>query len=66
MAVGRAGAHDRPQVNQNMDVVFDMSKAHFLIKRQKRQSYERARHYKKILFFLPKTNLHYFSLVYAG
>ncbi len=28
----RAGAHNRPRVNQNMDVVFDMSKAHFFDK----------------------------------
>jgi len=27
--IARAGAHDRPAVNQNMDLVFDMSKAHF-------------------------------------
>lgn len=30
--IARATAHDRPQVNQNMDVVFDMSKAHFFDK----------------------------------
>jgi len=27
--VARVGGHDRPQVNQDMDIVFDMSKAHF-------------------------------------
>lgn len=27
--IARVGAHDRPKVNQEMDVVFDMSKAHF-------------------------------------
>jgi len=27
--IARVGAHDRPQVNQDMDLVFDMSKAHF-------------------------------------
>lgn len=31
--IARAGAHDRPQVNQNMDVVFDMSKVHFFNKK---------------------------------
>jgi multiple sugar transport system ATP-binding protein len=31
--VARAGAQDRPQVNQNMDVVFDMSKVHFFDKK---------------------------------
>ncbi|MDD4979675.1 MAG: sn-glycerol-3-phosphate ABC transporter ATP-binding protein UgpC [Candidatus Omnitrophica bacterium] len=31
--IARAGAHDRPAVNQNMDVVFDMSKAHFFDKK---------------------------------
>jgi multiple sugar transport system ATP-binding protein len=30
--IARAGAHDRPRVNQNMDVVFDMSKVHFFDK----------------------------------
>ncbi|MFH1888523.1 MAG: sn-glycerol-3-phosphate ABC transporter ATP-binding protein UgpC [Candidatus Omnitrophota bacterium] len=30
--VARAGAHDRPRVNQNMEVVFDMSKVHFFDK----------------------------------
>ncbi|MFA5089722.1 MAG: sn-glycerol-3-phosphate ABC transporter ATP-binding protein UgpC [Candidatus Omnitrophota bacterium] len=30
--IARAGAHDRPKVNQNMDVVFDMSKVHFFDK----------------------------------
>jgi len=29
----RAGAHNRPRVNQNMDVVFDMSKVHFFDKK---------------------------------
>jgi multiple sugar transport system ATP-binding protein len=27
--IARVGAHDRPKVNQDMDVVFDMSKVHF-------------------------------------
>ena len=27
--VARVGAHDKPQVNQSLDVVFDMSKVHF-------------------------------------
>jgi len=27
--VARVGAHDRPRLNQDIDVVFDMSKAHF-------------------------------------
>jgi len=27
--IARVGAHDRPKINQDMDVVFDMSKAHF-------------------------------------
>lgn len=27
--IARVGAHDRPQVNQDMDLVFDMSKVHF-------------------------------------
>jgi len=27
--VARVGGHDRPQVNQDMDIVLDMSKAHF-------------------------------------
>jgi len=31
--IARAGAHDRPKVNQNMDVVFDMSKVHFFDKK---------------------------------
>jgi multiple sugar transport system ATP-binding protein len=30
--VARVGAHDRPQVNQDMDLVFDMSKVHFFNK----------------------------------
>jgi multiple sugar transport system ATP-binding protein len=30
--VARVGAHDRPQVNQDMDLVFDMSKVHFFDK----------------------------------
>lgn len=30
--VARVGAHDRPSVNQDMDVVFDMSKVHFFDK----------------------------------
>jgi multiple sugar transport system ATP-binding protein len=30
--IARVGAHDRPQVNQDMDLVFDMSKAHFFNK----------------------------------
>ncbi|RKY31794.1 MAG: glycerol-3-phosphate ABC transporter ATP-binding protein [Candidatus Omnitrophota bacterium] len=30
--IARAHAHDRPQVNQNMELVFDMSKAHFFNK----------------------------------
>ncbi len=30
--IARVGAHDRPPVNQDMDVVFDMSKAHFFDK----------------------------------
>ena len=31
--IARTGAHDRPRVNQNMDVVFDMSKVHFFDKK---------------------------------
>ncbi len=27
--IARVGAHDRPKINQDMDLVFDMSKAHF-------------------------------------
>jgi multiple sugar transport system ATP-binding protein len=27
--VARVGAHDRPAVNEDMDLVFDMSKVHF-------------------------------------
>jgi len=27
--IARVGAHDRPEVNQDMDLVFDMSKVHF-------------------------------------
>jgi len=30
--IARVGAHDRPRVNQNIDVVFDMSKVHFFDK----------------------------------
>ena len=30
--IARVGAHDRPQINQDMDLVFDMSKAHFFDK----------------------------------
>jgi multiple sugar transport system ATP-binding protein len=30
--IARVGAHDRPRVNEDMDVVFDMSKAHFFDK----------------------------------
>ncbi len=30
--IARVGAHNRPKVNQNMDVVFDMSKVHFFDK----------------------------------
>jgi multiple sugar transport system ATP-binding protein len=30
--IARVGAHDKPKVNQDMDVVFDMSKAHFFDK----------------------------------
>jgi multiple sugar transport system ATP-binding protein len=30
--VARVGAHDRPNVNQDMDLVFDMSKVHFFEK----------------------------------
>jgi multiple sugar transport system ATP-binding protein len=30
--VARVGAHDRPRLNQDMDVVFDMSKVHFFDK----------------------------------
>ena len=30
--VARVGAHDKPQVNQDMDLVFDMSKVHFFDK----------------------------------
>ncbi len=30
--IARVGAHDRPAVNQDMDVVFDMSKVHFFDK----------------------------------
>ncbi|MDI6758219.1 MAG: sn-glycerol-3-phosphate ABC transporter ATP-binding protein UgpC [Candidatus Omnitrophota bacterium] len=30
--IARVGAHDRPKVNQDMDVVFDMSKTHFFDK----------------------------------
>ena len=30
--IARVGAHDRPKINQEMDVVFDMSKVHFFDK----------------------------------
>lgn len=30
--IARVGAHNKPQVNQDMDLVFDMSKAHFFDK----------------------------------
>jgi multiple sugar transport system ATP-binding protein len=30
--IARVGAHDKPRLNQDMDVVFDMSKAHFFDK----------------------------------
>jgi len=30
--IARVGAHDKPKINQDMDVVFDMSKAHFFDK----------------------------------
>jgi multiple sugar transport system ATP-binding protein len=30
--IARVGAHDRPKINQDMDVVFDMSKVHFFNK----------------------------------
>ncbi len=30
--IARVGAHDRPHINQDMDVVFDMSKVHFFDK----------------------------------
>ena len=30
--IARVGAHDRPKVNQDMDLVFDMSKVHFFNK----------------------------------
>ncbi len=30
--IARVGAHDRPQINQDLDVVFDMSKVHFFDK----------------------------------
>ena len=30
--IARVGAHDRPKLNQDMDVVFDMSKVHFFDK----------------------------------
>ncbi|MBL7070516.1 MAG: TOBE domain-containing protein, partial [Candidatus Omnitrophica bacterium] len=30
--IARVGAHDRPKVNQEMDMVFDMSKVHFFDK----------------------------------
>lgn len=30
--VARVGAHDRPKINQDMDLVFDMSKVHFFNK----------------------------------
>jgi len=30
--VARVGAHDRPQVNQDIELVFDMSKVHFFDK----------------------------------
>jgi multiple sugar transport system ATP-binding protein len=30
--IARVGAHDKPQVNQDIDVVFDMSKVHFFDK----------------------------------
>jgi len=30
--IARVGAHDRPRVNEDMDLVFDMSKAHFFDK----------------------------------
>jgi len=31
--IARVGAHDKPKVNQDMDVVFDMSKVHFFDKK---------------------------------
>ncbi|MCM8780154.1 MAG: sn-glycerol-3-phosphate ABC transporter ATP-binding protein UgpC [Candidatus Omnitrophica bacterium] len=30
--IARVGAHDKPQINQDMDLVFDMSKVHFFDK----------------------------------
>ena len=30
--IARVGAHDKPKVNADMDVVFDMSKVHFFDK----------------------------------
>jgi multiple sugar transport system ATP-binding protein len=30
--IARVGAHNRPDINQDMDVVFDMSKVHFFNK----------------------------------
>ncbi len=30
--IARVGAHDRPEINQDMDLVFDMSKVHFFDK----------------------------------
>ena len=27
--IARVGAHNRPEVNRDMDLVFDMSKVHF-------------------------------------
>jgi len=30
--VARVGAHNRPHVNEDMEVVFDMSKVHFFNK----------------------------------
>ena len=30
--IARVGAHDRPKVNQDLEVVFDMSKVHFFNK----------------------------------
>jgi len=30
--VARVGVHDKPTINQDMDIVFDMSKVHFFDK----------------------------------
>lgn len=37
--VARVGAHDRPQINRDMDLVLDMSKVHFFDKKQENKNY---------------------------